>query len=351
MYILRGLNLAIFLLIFSILAQSEVRKPDNASDKVHRPIEKGIKYLLKKQKNGRWYHARDDEQLHTAGVTSIVCMALLSFPDIESGRSIKAVRKALSYLLKKKIWKHDAWSLSFTLLFLRRCLDHAEFQSDQKHIKDKMRRLIKLIRRAQLRGGWGYRDLSSASFLTAMVLLALKKTQEAGFEIPERVIKKGISTLKSLRKGKGVFRYSSVRNRRKDMRVDTKKGSIGRGCICELALFRWGVTKRRDLEQTLGNFFKYRRSVLVKRLKEGKRGSHSGPYGIAPFYFFFSHYFASIVAEELGKEFKNKYHPKLTMTLLKMQSKNGYWVDSEEVGRDYGTGMALLTLARTIGRR
>lgn len=344
MYILRGFIVASLAFGFPVVAQDNGEKPGDRRDKIDRSIEKGIYYLLKTQKNRRWYWVEHGVRKHqyTPAVTSIVSMALLSFPDIQFDRSIKAIKKALFYVLKSG----NIGEPYFTFLFLKNCLNHRQFQEDRKLIKKKMEGILNDIVRAQRKGKWGY--LSTESISTALVLLMLKEAQDAGFDIPQRVIKRGIRALKRMRKAPGVFTYAGRVGSGDSQRMCTKMGSLGRGCVCELALLMWGATKREDLQKAVKNFFKYRRFILVRTLKRNRKGTHHGPYGIAPYYFFFAHYFASIAVGKLGEELVDRYYPKLTRWLIKMQSEEGYWLDSNCTGKDYGTGIVLLTLARTI---
>lgn len=289
------------ILAFPIVALVERNRPD---DKVSRCIQKGIGYLIKSQRDGRWY---DPKRRRTQAISSIAAMALLCFPDAQSEGSLRAVKKGLSYLLRKPIIR-DPWNLCFSLLFLKRCLRHPRFQGSQDQIKQKIIHILEGIAETQLKDGgwdygWDYSTGGSTSFTTAIVLLTLKEAQDAGFKTPRRVIKRGIRSLRRLRIGPGVFSYTGGK---RIQRWASRKGSVGRGCVCELALFRWSSAGPGDLKKALKNFFKYR-STLVKWLKRSrKRGTHRGPYGIAPYYFFFAHHFASLVVEELGQKFKDK---------------------------------------------
>jgi hypothetical protein len=346
----------IFLVMFPILAQEEKREPaedttqegqDATSENLQKCIKEGIWYLLRTQHmEGYWSHI---PMVNAPAVTSISGMALLSFPEIEPEKSMHAVRQAYKYLLELSQKKHalygrpeSVWNLPFVLCFFKRCLNHPAFQNDKEKTKEAMRSIVKTISRCQEKdGGWSYRH-GSFSFTTATVLLALREVQDANLEVPDKTIRNGIKFLKKLRKGPGQFQYQEDY---KDNWASIK-GSVGRGCVCELALFKYGEIEREDLQKTVKNFFRYR-SLLKKRLKKGRQGTH-GLYGIAPYYFLFGHYFASLATGTMGLKFKKRYFSVLRKAILWKKLRHGKgWLDSEWGRKNYGTAMALLTLANT----
>ncbi len=82
---------------------------------------------------------------------------------------------------------------------------------------------------------------------------------------------------------------------------------------------------------------------MEKRRK--KTGTHEGPFGIAPYCFYYGHRYAAQAIELLPEAERAKARDRLLATLLKTRDDDGTWNDRVfSRSRAYGTAMALMVL-------
>jgi hypothetical protein len=327
-------------------------------------MEKAVRYLLKKQRYGRWESNLNGPEIGRSGIkfswdigiTSLCSLALLSYPGREKETSAKAIKKAVRYLLRnlRKIPRRtleigDAdLELGYSLKFFLQLKTKRHFKKDLKRIERLIRWIIKVLERNQTSlGGWDYypnRDIAGVkSFQTAAILLNLIKAKEMGFKVKKGVLKKAADILQKMRGKEGGYLYYFRRGMNLRKRIGARirpsyfsaelKGSLGRIGVCELALYRAGRWSREDLKKAVEKFFKYHR-YIEKALK----GYHSCIY-------LFGHYYISECLKILQKERAQRYACKLREVVLKKQRRNGSWMDMYEAGRCYGTAMGILILA------
>ncbi|MBP3695164.1 MAG: hypothetical protein J6J31_12120 [Thermoguttaceae bacterium] len=76
---------------------------------------------------------------------------------------------------------------------------------------------------------------------------------------------------------------------------------------------------------------------------------HEAWFGVAGYFYYYAHYYAARVLEQLEKpESQTKFANHLTAILLELQEKNGTWWDYPlyDYHLYYGTGMAVASLMR-----
>ena len=79
--------------------------------------------------------------------------------------------------------------------------------------------------------------------------------------------------------------------------------------------------------------------------RRAKTGTHKPPYGIAPYYFYYAHYYAAQAVELLPEHERAEYRRRLNELLFSVQLEDGSWND-RVFGRstNYGTAMAIQAL-------
>ena len=69
------------------------------------------------------------------------------------------------------------------------------------------------------------------------------------------------------------------------------------------------------------------------------------PYGIAPYYFFYAHYYAAQAIELLPETDRDEYRSRMRELLLQIREDNGSWNDRVfRRSANYGTAMAIMSL-------
>ena len=82
---------------------------------------------------------------------------------------------------------------------------------------------------------------------------------------------------------------------------------------------------------------------LEKRRKQ--TGTHIEPYMIAPYYFYYAHYYCAQAIELLPKAERPGYRNRLRELLWKVREKSGGWNDRIfPRSENFGTAMSLLAL-------
>jgi hypothetical protein len=189
------------------------------------------------------------------------------------------------------------------------------------------------------RGGW-YHEYSNP-FVTATALSALKRASSAGAKLDESKIKAGVKSLSADRYENGAYPYSSSRsdNAGKQGKIPA---SAGRMPLCELALLQWNASDDEKLQSALTAAFRHHEYLQVSY----KYDDHTSTLAYGGFFFWYdmrgrAEALTFLSNENAQKQFAIK-HRALVMELPEL---DGCFVDSHELGRCYGTAMALLTLS------
>ncbi len=326
-----------------------------------------LDYLLGHQReNGAWVSPSEVSRANestpdplSVAVTAICIQSLLPELDrpeakeaIESGFARLQVRREhdkkapkLAQFMDYTVWSHPylLWTLADSV---------AAGALERSTAEPWVAELLEHLRMRQKGGGgWSYYltpDIDqkgpplniSMSFTSALVLLALHRVQEEGFELPEGLVDRGLGCLERMRGDNGAFDYLLMHDQEDLPRQTGVVGASGRGPICELALLRWGRGSRAHLEKSLDVFFEHRHLL---RKEQGKRLMHAGPDGLGSHYPMFDYFFAALASRELGPEKSRQYVGGIAETILSARAADGSYVDNPMIGRPYATAMALMT--------
>jgi len=191
-------------------------------------------------------------------------------------------------------------------------------------------------------GGWNYASRQRhASFVTAPVTQALLLARSQGEKIPDEVLQRARKVLEESRTTEGAFVYSGT-NKKGAGNADKLPGSVARSAVCETTLVLLGGGSTKDIQAALDAFHKHW-DELEKRRKQ--KGTHEGPYSIAPYYFYYGHRYAAQAIEMLPEKDRPAERDKLLKVILKTRDADGTWNDRVfERSRNYGTSMIVLAL-------
>ncbi|MFT5154303.1 MAG: hypothetical protein ACI841_004310 [Planctomycetota bacterium] len=297
---------------------------------------------------------------YRVGGTSIAAWSLIETPgfDIDSDAG-KAVKRGLDFILDETKsndrlgegfrggYDVRGWGQSYALQFLLRLRSKDMVPSAKKtRVKKTIRALIKLLEESAIpqSGGWNYarrgglgKPVGASPFMTGPTLLALFEAAEQGEKVDAKIVD---NALNALEKGLGedsIVTYNTGRSGR-----DTQAGSVGRRPISELALIAAGRSDASKLEPALDAFFEHW-GELEKRRRQN--GTHVAPHGIAPYYFFYAHYYAAQAIEGLPDAKRPAYRTRLLERLFQIREDSGGWNDRVfERSENFGTSMSLLSM-------
>jgi hypothetical protein len=255
------------------------------------------------------------------------------------------VEKCLKFVLgspeeRKALRGPDVWGNCWVIAFLSQCYKKPQFKAQKDEIKKKIEaEYAALQRQMGPDGGWSYYDFSkntSMSFLTAATIIHMFDAKKAGIPIPEQTLQRAVACLKAQNQGGGVWMYRTTVKQ-------TIEGSQGRAAVCEMAMMLAGQGSKQAIQVAVDNFFKYRHILAAVK---GKRGTHMGTGGTAPYYYLYGHYWTARAIKQLDKSVQNGYLSKLRDIILQDQEADGCLWDFPlpKHHKEYGSAMGSMIL-------
>ena len=267
-------------------------------------------------------------------------------------RLLKAIKQAVLYVSNDEhINKADRdeilWAYAYRLRFLTRAKKHIDSikivdAAMDHYIKTAVTALESVQGR---RGGW-YHEYNNP-FVTSTALMALFEAQNSGgAAVDSQKVEKGVASLSSERYANGAFPYSSPRgesnNSTKEASENKVAASAGRMPLCELGLWYWGKSSEESLANSIQKSFEGQ-SNLDKALKYD---DHTSTLSYGGFFFWYDMRARSEAISKIkNDELRKKLADQQKAIILDLPEIDGCFVDSHELGRVYGTAMALLSLA------
>jgi len=292
-------------------------------------VARAVRFLLQTQRNnGVWddsnYNFGGDGSLpnvYMAG-TALAALALRTWGDPEQIKT--AMIRAEAYMKDEaRIAATDrmeiAWAHAYRLLYFAKTGDKAM-----------MARLIQKLGDLQKNSGAWQHEYDNP-FVTATVLHVLEEARLAGAEIPARLTARGTTALKSTRDRKGVFSYEFPG------KGGAVEGAAGRMPFLEFALTFSGQATKDSVGASLVESFKHH--ALLERIR--KYDDHADSYHNGGFFFWYDQYGRAVAAKAVASVGSLERQREIVLSIPEI---DGCWVDSHELGRSYGTAMALLTL-------
>ncbi|RLS34322.1 MAG: hypothetical protein DWH79_04865 [Planctomycetota bacterium] len=214
----------------------------------------------------------------------------------------------------------------------------------------------KLEKYESAEGGWGYYDFkngtqrpasSSISFVNAMVLVAFADARGIGVPPPEKITKRAVAATEMQMLPDFSYLYGSYLRNKPRRDINRPAGSLGRTQACNLALRLWGNEKITD--QVYEDWL----DRLVTRngwLDLGRKRPipHESFFQVAGYFYYFGHYYAGRVIEQLPLERRPFYQDHLARIVIDVQDADGSWWDYPlyNYHQQYGTAYAIMTLHR-----
>jgi hypothetical protein len=353
--------LATGLLLGSIIglqaALSDKDKPPKREDLVRQAVMDLVKI---QEKDGMWayegvYRVKGQIPVgYRIGGTACVADTLLcAAPDDKDAKA--AVAKGLAFILKElddplmvasaeDAYDVRVWGHSYALEFL--CHVRAAKVAGDKadKVKEWIPKLVDILVKEELpKGGWNYAGRRApASFVTAPVTQALLLARSQGEKIPDGVFERARKVLEEGRGEDGAFAYSGAMKGNEKANANELPGSAARSAVCETTLMLLNAGSTESIQAALDAFFKHW-DELEKRRKQ--KGTHEGPYRIAPYYFYYGHRYAAQAIEMLPEKSRAKERDRLLEVILKTRDEDGTWNDRVfDQSKNYGTAMVLLAL-------
>ncbi len=308
---------------------------------------------------------------YRVGGTAICGMALLEAPGLKENKSRRAaLNRATAFVLQglkeplmasgfKGGYDVRGWGHTYALLFLLRMETEKTFPSKLRiRAKASVRWLIKTLEETAIpeSGGWNYsrragfgNSRNSASpFMTAPTLQALFSAKHQGYKVSSSVVNEAIVALQRARTASGGYTYSAPGTAKKGDEnslsfMDKLPGSIARMNAVEATLALTSQGDQGRLRVAIDSFFKHWVELEVRRRQSN---THIQPYGVAPYYVMYGHYYVAQAIERLSDDsLKQGYRDRLNRLLAVIRETDGGWNDRVfDRSKNYGTAMAIMAL-------
>lgn len=236
------------------------------------------------------------------------------------------------------------WAYAFRLRFLSRCLEFPQVKIgiSKEALQSSQQKTVQLLEGVQSRGGGWYHEYNNP-FVTATALVALEEANSLGAKIDSTKIEKGLQSLLSDRFANGAFPYSSGRRKRNNEGTEKDfAASAGRMPLCELGLFVWDKSSDTALNNAVKKSLDFHDNLDIAL----KYDDHTSTLAYGGFFFWYDMRARSETIRNLKDRELQKRCAEIQKSLvMNLPELDGCFVDSHELGRVYGTAMALLSLA------
>jgi hypothetical protein len=316
-------------------------------------------YLMGMQsQNGGWFDSDYDfggtdslPNVHAA-VTALCGSALLEAAErLPEHRSclLEAVDRAARYCADRHCVNpadrdEILWAHAYRVRFLAR-LAEAHHDWRARYAAALADAVTDLESMQTSRGTW-YHEYANP-FVTATALTALKRAAAAGASVDIAKIKRGVASLANDRLDNGAWPYYGAGQERTRGTPESSgdgmiPASAGRMPLCELALWQWEASSDERLQNALQAAFDNHRHLAAGY----KYDNHTSTMAYGGFFFWYD---MRGRAEALGyladRQRQRALAARQRELVLALPELDGCFVDSHELGRCYGTAMALLTLS------
>lgn len=313
--------------------------------------QRSVDFLLGMQReDGGWVDSDYDfggtdslPNVHVA-ITSLCGMALLKARS-RVPEKVDAINDALERATRfvcddKNLNRVDRdeilWAHAYRVRFL------AQRVAGGAKLSDSLRAAVEDLQSVQSRKGHWYHEYSN-SWVTATALVALREAVDNGLTVDDEIIQSGCAALANDRYGNGAYGYYPQKPGAKKPKGNEKSlvAAAGRMPLCDLGLWSWGKIDDAALASALATSFKFHEQLELSY----KYDNHTSSYGYGGFFFWYDMQARSeAISKVADDELRTEFFAQQKKLILKTPELDGCFVDSHELGRCYGTAMALICL-------
>ena len=253
-----------------------------------------------------------------------------------------ALERALLYISDEgKLNREDTDEQFWAHAYLARALTRwVELRpGDRERITPPLERALADLIATQSKGGaWAHEYANP--FVTSDALVALARAKRVGVT-PEglsEAVERGLASLLLCRTSEGAYSYGQPRRRAARAALE---GSVGRTPRGELALTLWAPKDSIGLNRAVALSFEHEEHLLPAQKYDDHTSNHA--YGGFFLYYDLLARTEAIAALPEGAA-RSRAVQDQHAQLLGLPEFDGAFMDSHEIGRPYGTGMALWCL-------
>jgi hypothetical protein len=313
--------------------------------------ESGVRFLLRMQRehggftDSRYAYWPTPELTPNAwvAITALAATALLEWRDVDPAHVDAALQRAEGYLFDERRLRRgqneDVYADAYRLLYLARKAGGLDGGTKLALIA-RMNQLIEEARARQAEPGFWAHEYQNA-FCTGVMLWSALLCKREGATVPDDMLDRAATALLSARFKNGAFSYGGAAPAKGE---GSLKDASGRMPLCEAALLAHARSEPERLEFAFDNFWQH-----LARIETVRRNDFHSDGELAGFFFFHALFHTSEAMKMLPEARRTAAKAKLQALLQRIAEIDGSFVDSHEIGRSYGTAMALLTLRNVAG--
>jgi hypothetical protein len=264
-----------------------------------------------------------------AAITSLAALALLEWRELAPESVDRALLRAEPYLADEAHLANGQCEICFADAY--RLL----FFAARKN-RPEMNRIVRRLAEEQDREGFFGHEYPSA-FATAAVVRTLIVARGAGAEVPEALLDRAAQALLGSRGdgGRQPYRHETGKG------PSSEKNSMGRAASCELALYECGRGSLKNVSTGVAAYFRH-----LERLESVRTCDYHADEELAGFFYFNDVFHTLEAARSLPEPEQGEFLAKFRAQILSVPEWDGSFLDSHDLGKSYGTAMALLILSR-----
>lgn len=319
-------------------------------------VANNVRFLLEQQRSdGGWNDSRysycPDARITPnvwVAVSALASQALLRHRD-RAPESLRAeiddaLHRADRYLLDplhmNRGKNEDVYSDAYRLLYLAEKHRHLDNETARRGTRLAMRSIIIDAENRQKDAGFWAHEYDNA-FCTAAMVQGLVAAKSVGVKVPDAVLDSAKRALLSARAEDGSFSYGG-KARGKGGETALRNAST-RMPLSEGALLSLGASDTKKTRFAFDTFWKY-----YDRIEGVRRTDFHSDGQIAGFMFFHALFHTSEAIRTHRLDGASEELKRLLNKVLTYPEMDGTFMDSHEVGRSYGTAMALLVIANAL---
>jgi len=301
------------------------------SPKAARAIGRALDYMARQQQKDGGFSANGGQ--HRAAMTGLAGLAFLSAGHVPArGKHAKVVEKAARFLLKLQDREgcyasaggRSMHGHGYALHFMAEVYGMTADPGLARKLRKSVQKGVRLTARSQsTTGGWYYQPISNASHegsITVTQVQAIWAARQAGINVPQKTIDKGIAYMKKSQCADGGIAYSMG-------------GRSSRPALSAAGVMVFcGLGRRESREATKAIAY------MRRMLKGGGKGRN-----------YFPHYTDLYLGQALyqaGDPDWSKHYPKFRDSIIKAQSTDGSITRGRSsYGGVYSTACEVLVLA------
>jgi hypothetical protein len=324
------------------------------ADEAQGTVKRAVDFLLRHQTDGggfmdaRYAYWDTPRILPNTwmAITAVALAGLCDWREVDPEGIDKALARGENFMFKTSNLapgqNEEVYADAFRLFYLKRRL--ARLPADSKEAaraRERLNSIAKALADQQSATGFFKHEYPNP-FVTGAALMALKQAQELGAAVPASVFEIGAKGLGSTRGAKGAFAYGEggpAGNSDENL-----KNAMARMPMCERAIMLAGDGQdTAALEAALDNFGKH-----LARFEKVRTCDFHTDGELGGFFFWHGMFFTSESIKALPADKRVAHNRRLVEQVMMIGEVDGSFLDSHEIGKSYGTGMALMVLKNAL---